>query len=122
MEVMTMNPALANALEHLINQIADEVAKGVSQRLAPLMHPRIAPLPEIPITPRAATLSRVLTETDVQREYGLSRPWLRKKRLFREDPPFLKIGKMVRYRREDIERFLDERRSYERTRSTSKLK
>jgi hypothetical protein len=75
--------------------MADEVAKGIIQKLAPLMKPGIAPLPEIPTTRRVPTVSKILTETDVQREHGLSRSWLRKKRQSREVSPFPKIGKMV---------------------------
>lgn len=112
-----MNAVLGNAVEELINQIAVEVAKAISQRLVPMVKSSVSHSPEIPVSPKTEISCKILTECDVQREYGLSRFWLRKKRRFREDPPFLKIGKMVRYRREDIEKYLTER--YQRNRSTT---
>lgn len=48
----------------------------------------------------------ILNEKEVFREYDLGVPWLRKRRRLGLDPPYMKIGKMVRYRREDIEAFL----------------
>jgi hypothetical protein len=48
----------------------------------------------------------VLNEKEVWSEYGLSVPWLRKQRRLRRGPIYLKIGKSVRYRREDLEGFL----------------
>jgi hypothetical protein len=115
-----MNAVLGNAVEELINQIAVEVAKAVSQRLSPMMKPPSSRPLEIPVSPKTEIVSKILTETDVQREYGLSKAWLRQKRLFREGLPFLKIGKMVRYRREDIEKFLAERYCCQRNRPTQK--
>lgn len=47
-----------------------------------------------------------LTEREVDQEYDLKVPYLRRARLERRGPRFLKIGKMVRYRRADIEAFL----------------
>ena len=52
--------------------------------------------------------SRNLTDRGIEVEYGLSVPWLRKRRRLRLPPRFLKIGRMIRYRREDIESFLDD--------------
>ena len=49
---------------------------------------------------------RLLSEHLVWMEYGLSIPWQRKKRRVGDGPAFLKIGRLVRYRREDIEEFL----------------
>jgi predicted DNA-binding transcriptional regulator AlpA len=104
-----MTTALANKVDHLINQIAVDLATAVSQRLAQMVKPPIPHPREIPVTPKTEIASKFLTEADVQREYNLSTSWLRKKRLFREAPPFLKIGKMVRYCREDIEKYLADR-------------
>ena len=50
----------------------------------------------------------ILRESEVEGRYGLTRAWLRRARRERRGPPFLKIGRMVRYRRQDIENFLAE--------------
>jgi len=49
---------------------------------------------------------QVLSEQEVCAEYGLGIPWQRKKRRLGGGPRYLKIGRMVRYRREDIEAYL----------------
>ena len=48
----------------------------------------------------------VLNERQVQAVYGLSVPYLRRARRERLGPRFLKVGKLVRYRRIDIEAYL----------------
>jgi predicted DNA-binding transcriptional regulator AlpA len=48
----------------------------------------------------------LLTETQVWSRYGLSIPWQRRTRREGRGPRFLKLGKMVRYRRCDIEAYL----------------
>ncbi len=48
----------------------------------------------------------VLNERQVQEMYGFSIPYLRRCRRERRGPRFLKVGKLVRYRRADIESFL----------------
>lgn len=48
----------------------------------------------------------VLDEREVFAEYGLGIPWLRKRRRLRQGPVFLRIGRMIKYRREDVEAFL----------------
>jgi predicted DNA-binding transcriptional regulator AlpA len=48
----------------------------------------------------------VLTERQVQEIYGFTIPYLRRCRRERRGPRFLKVGKLVRYRRSDIESFL----------------
>lgn len=48
----------------------------------------------------------VFTEAEVSRRYGLSVPWLRRARLERRGPRFLKISRMVRYRKADVEEYL----------------
>ena len=50
--------------------------------------------------------NELLSEQAVSKEYGLSVPWQRKKRRTGDGPAFFKIGRLVRYRREDIEEFL----------------
>ena len=54
--------------------------------------------------------AELLTEREVSARYGISVPWLRRKRVERRGPAFLKVGeRMVRYRRTDIEAFLERR-------------
>jgi predicted DNA-binding transcriptional regulator AlpA len=48
----------------------------------------------------------VLNERQVQELYGFSIPYLRRARQERRGPRFLKVGKLVRYRRSDIETYL----------------
>jgi len=50
--------------------------------------------------------NELLTERQVRNCYGLSVPWQRRTRRERRGPPFLKLGRMVRYRRADIEAYL----------------
>lgn len=50
---------------------------------------------------------QLLKEKEVDGEYDLSISWLRKMRRLGGGPAFLKIGRMVRYRRADVEAFLD---------------
>lgn len=52
---------------------------------------------------------QLLNEREVNEEYGLSVPWLRKQRLLRLGPPYCKISRMVKYRRSDIEAYLQAR-------------
>lgn len=49
---------------------------------------------------------QILDGPEVEAEYGLKVPWQRKKRTLGDGPPYLKIGRMVRYRRQDIEDYL----------------
>ena len=48
----------------------------------------------------------VLNERQVQELYGFSIPYLRRARREKRGPRFLKLGKLVRYRRADIEAYL----------------
>jgi len=48
----------------------------------------------------------ILNEKQVQEVYGFSIPYLRRARRERRGPRFLKVGKLVRYRRSDIEAYL----------------
>jgi predicted DNA-binding transcriptional regulator AlpA len=51
---------------------------------------------------------RILDQTDLDRIYGLPKPWQRKHRRLGDGPPFLRIGRMIRYCRSDVERWLAE--------------
>jgi predicted DNA-binding transcriptional regulator AlpA len=48
----------------------------------------------------------ILNERQVQEVYGFSVPYLRRARRERRGPRFLKVGKLVRYRKADIEVYL----------------
>lgn len=48
----------------------------------------------------------VLKESEVSEEYGFTIPFLRRARRERRGPRFMKVGKMVRYRRTDVEAYL----------------
>jgi predicted DNA-binding transcriptional regulator AlpA len=50
--------------------------------------------------------AEVLKEGQVCETYGLSISYLRRARRERRGPPFLKVGKLVRYRKSDIEAYL----------------
>lgn len=54
-------------------------------------------------------LDALLDETDVSRITGLSLASVRRWRLLRQGPKFIKIGAAVRYRREDIAAWLASR-------------
>jgi predicted DNA-binding transcriptional regulator AlpA len=49
---------------------------------------------------------RLLSEADVEREFGINRRWLQKLRLTGDGPIYCKIGRSVRYDRKDIEDFI----------------
>jgi len=46
--------------------------------------------------------SELLREPEVKRQYGLSGAWLRKSRKLRLGPAFIRVGRMIFYRREDL--------------------
>jgi predicted DNA-binding transcriptional regulator AlpA len=48
------------------------------------------------------TLEELVTEHDVARITGLSFPSVRRRRLLRQGPKYLRIGAVVRYQPEDI--------------------
>ena len=52
-------------------------------------------------------VQEVLNERQVQELYGFSIPYLRRARREKRGPRFLKLGKLVRYRRSDIEAYLN---------------
>lgn len=45
-------------------------------------------------------------ESDLEREYGLSRPWLRKRRRLNDGSPFLRLNRMIKYSRSAVESWL----------------
>jgi hypothetical protein len=47
-----------------------------------------------------------LREREVTRQYGLSGAWLRKNRKLRLGPAFIRVGRMIFYRREDLDAFV----------------
>ena len=51
---------------------------------------------------------KLLNDREVEGTFGLTVAWQRKARLHRTGPPFLKIGRLVRYRMSDIEQYLSE--------------
>jgi predicted DNA-binding transcriptional regulator AlpA len=57
------------------------------------------------------TLEELLTEHDVARITGLSVASVRRWRLFKQGPKYLKIGAAVRYKPEDISAWLESRPS-----------
>jgi predicted DNA-binding transcriptional regulator AlpA len=50
--------------------------------------------------------AEILNERQVQEIYGLSIPYLRRARRERRGPRFIKLGKLVRYRRVDLEAYI----------------
>jgi predicted DNA-binding transcriptional regulator AlpA len=59
------------------------------------------------MTTSAQAGARLLSEADVALEYGLRVSTLRSWRLTGRGPRFLKLGASVRYRRADLEAFLE---------------
>jgi predicted DNA-binding transcriptional regulator AlpA len=55
---------------------------------------------------------RTLTEFEAARYIGMSRSWLAQARMTGDAkaPPFLKIGRAVRYLRSDLDNWLEQRR------------
>jgi excisionase family DNA binding protein len=53
---------------------------------------------------------RALRDRDAARYLDLSESWLRKARMNGSGPPFIKVGRTVRYLREDLDSWLEERR------------
>jgi len=52
--------------------------------------------------------SKVITEREIAATYGLTVAWLRRARRENRGPRYLKISRMVRYCRRDVEIFLAE--------------
>jgi hypothetical protein len=59
------------------------------------------------MTTTHASLEDLLTELEVAKLLKVSVATIRRRRLFRQPPDFLKIGASVRYRREAIQRLID---------------
>jgi len=59
--------------------------------------------------PNKSNLEALLTEHDVARITGLSVASVRRWRLFKQGPRYLKLGSAVRYRAEDIQAWLETR-------------
>jgi len=55
---------------------------------------------------RTTTTEEYLEEKSVRRQYALSVPWLRKRRCLGLPPKYYRVGRMIRYKRTDIEEFL----------------
>ncbi len=53
----------------------------------------------------AERVEALLREREVTREYRLTGAWLRKRRRFRLPPVYARIGRMVYYRRSDLDEF-----------------
>ena len=67
----------------------------------PAVNPATAPSPRIPTPPE------MLNEYQVAEYVQMSVASVRRWRLFRSGPRYLKIGAAVRYRREDVESWVD---------------
>ena len=61
------------------------------------------------MTPRNNEFEALLNEQDVARITGLSVASVRRWRLLRQGPRYLKIGSAVRYKREDVAAWLETR-------------
>ncbi|HKD09869.1 MAG TPA: helix-turn-helix domain-containing protein [Bryobacteraceae bacterium] len=64
-----------------------------------------------PFAPTAVGLDALLNEHDVARITGMSVASVRRWRLFRQGPKYLKIGSAVRYKPEDLAAWLESRPS-----------
>jgi hypothetical protein len=62
--------------------------------------------------------SELLREPEVKRRYGLGSAWLRKSRKLRRGPAFIRVGRMIFYRREDLDAFVKANRIEPDTRRT----
>jgi hypothetical protein len=50
--------------------------------------------------------TQLLREHEVKREYKFTGAWLRKNRRLRTGPPFVRLGRMVFYRRSDLDAYI----------------
>ena len=66
--------------------------------MQPKMHPR-----QIPSDPDA-----LLSETEVSDLFGISMRTLQAWRTKKGGPPFVRLGRVIRYRRKDLVRWLEE--------------
>lgn len=51
-------------------------------------------------------IGQLLSEKEVSTQYGLSISWLRKMRMMRSGPRFMRLGRLVKYCRADLEAYL----------------
>lgn len=59
---------------------------------------------------QSQTARTLLSRDDVESEYGLTRRWLELAALSGDGPPMVRLSRrMIRYRRDVLERWLDER-------------
>lgn len=58
----------------------------------------------------ASSHLKLLTRLEVEAEYGIGKRFLEVAATRRQGPAFVKIGRSVRYRREDLERWIMEQR------------
>jgi predicted DNA-binding transcriptional regulator AlpA len=61
---------------------------------------------QIPSNPPQA----LLRESEVSREFGFGRPWLRKRRRLNLPPAFIRIDRSVFYSRSDLDGFISQHR------------
>ena len=54
------------------------------------------------------TEKKLLDEGDVDNEFHLSKAWLRKHRLLGDGPPFIRINRMIFYKRDQLEKWIDQ--------------
>lgn len=64
----------------------------------PTTFPKLSPTTDHP--------QALLREAEVPREYGFSRPYLRKRRWLRLNPAYVRIGRMIFYERASLENFI----------------
>ena len=61
-------------------------------------------------TDNASGHRRLLSRIEIEAEYGISRRWLELAAISGEGPPFIKVSpRMVRYRRNQLEKWLNDR-------------
>lgn len=58
-------------------------------------------------SPSASHLAPLLTTDELATILGCTPNWLAKLRMERSGPPFVRIGALIRYRTDDVERWLD---------------
>lgn len=61
------------------------------------------------MTTESNAISVLINEHDVARVTGMSVATVRRWRLFKQGPRYIKIGAAVRYRPEDVQAYLDSR-------------
>jgi hypothetical protein len=66
-----------------------------------MLHPTTFPTPTSTDHPKA-----LLRESAVERDYGLSGSYLRKRRWLRLEPAYIRIGRAIYYHRSDLEKFI----------------